>query len=239
MSIRGLFRAGAQETLRDFQAALDMAVKRYRDPRTDSPSISSDDFPELDSHRRTRLRLLLTSSGYVTGGGQATGEDWSYRVSDSIHLLGDISTVPAYLAALDRLASPSVVSDSGPVTDWTDVEARLAELLVRVRGASSADDRQDIGRRSRALVKGVADALTEKDSTLSALGADPKARIAAFLTARAPAKAASDLRTIVIDAVRLANHVTHDPAPSRAEAIAAAQAAVLVVRAITAIADTD
>lgn len=238
LNIRGLIRAGAEEIVADFELAMRLAISRYYDPSIDEPHIGSADFMAqgLTPLRVRRLLEALRANPLVVGGGGGTEDEWRYRVSDDIHLLGRASTVGGYLAALDHLTSPKGILDFGPrSTDWPAVDARLRELGPLVERARTLDEIQDIGRRCREIVSDLADvALATAKPPISGgpFGSNRKAKLSAFLDRAAAGPSSADLRRVVLATYDLANTVTHSSRGSRAEAVAAAQAAVLLVRTL-------
>jgi hypothetical protein len=238
LKIRGLVRAGATETVADFELAMRLALARYRDAAIEEPGISSTDLDEagLSPLRIRRLREVLQGNPLVTGGGGGTDDEWTYRVSDDIHLLGRTSTVAGYLAVLDHLTAPKGILDAGPrVSDWPALESRLHEIGPLLERAQTLDEIQDIGRRCREIVGDLADvALAAAKPAIASepFGSDRKAKLNAFLEQAASGSSLADLRRLVVATYDLSNTVTHSSRGSRAEAVAAAQATVLLVRTI-------
>jgi hypothetical protein len=231
LTVRGLQRAGASETLGDFEGGLCVAIARYRDPDLDEPAISSGDFARADmtSLRLRRMRIVLNSAWFITGSGGGSDDDWSYLVSTEIHRLGVASSVADYLAALDRMTAPKALLDLGPVSAWPELETRLQALSRLLAQAEAADDFADVGRRCREIVADLARVLDR-----GAPRRDPKGSLDAFLHETA-VPGSDDLRALIRATLKLANHVTHDPRPLRAEATTVAQATVLLVRSLAAI----
>lgn len=236
LKIRGLQRAGAGESVADFEIAMRMAISRYHDPSIDEPQISSADFVAegLPPLRVRRLLETLRVNPMVTGGGGGTDDEWTYRVSDDIHLLGRARTVEGYLTALDHLTSPKGILDAGPrSTDWPEIEARVRELGLVLERAHTLDEIQDVGRRCREIVNDLADvvlASAHPPIPADSFGSDRKAKLAAFLERAAIGPSSADLRRMVRVTYDLSNRVTHSSHGSRAEAVAAAHSAVLLVR---------
>lgn len=144
---------------------------------------------------------------------------------------------------LEQQRSGLRVSDpgSGPLT-WTDLDERVDELVAELDGAISRDDLQDVGRRAREILIDCAQLLA--DPTLVPPGqpvskaGDAKAWLDLFLTARASGHHRDALRRFIRAAWELAQTVTHGDI-DRVEAFAAAQATVLVVRTLQALAGAD
>lgn len=231
LTIRGLRRAGANESVADFERAMRLAIARYRIPEIGEPAIASTDFADVGELRIKRLREMLVANPLLTGGGGGTPPDWSYRVSDDIHRLGRVRTVGGYLTAIDQLTAPRGLLDIGPAAfDWPELEGRIRELSSFLERAQTVDDYRDIGRRSREIISALADMSIASVEPDHRYGSDRKAKLDAYLDRVVGGESLSDLRGMVRIAYKLANHTTHDPDPLRAEAVAAAQAAVLLVR---------
>jgi len=235
LTMRGLVRAGSKECVSDFERLMRLAIARYHDPDVVDPTIASSDLAELGDLRVERVRQMLGANPFLSGGGGGSPESWSYRVSDDVHRLGRAHSIRGYLAAVDENTRTRGVLDIGPATDdWPVLEGRLRELGVLLERADSADDYQDLGRRSREIVGSLADLLMEEIEPGHPYGSNRKAMIDAYLNRVVGEAGLGDVRDLVRAALKLANHVTHDPAPHRAEAVAAAQAAVLLVRTLDA-----
>lgn len=238
LKIRGLNRAGARECVDDFEVALNLAIARYYDDDDPRPSLSNSDFLErgLGVLRTARVREMLQVNPMITGGGSATGDEWQYDVSSDIHLLGRVHSLEGYLAVLDHLTSPRGILDVGPrESGWPELEGRIREVGVRLERMESVDDVQDIGRRCREIVNDLADvALTGLHPPIppAPFRGDRKAKIGAFLDVAALGSQSANLRRLTIAVYDVANTATHSTRGSRAEAIAAAQATVMLVRTL-------
>lgn len=238
LNIRGLLRASANESVSDFELAMRLAISRYHDRSNEEPMIGSADFVAegFSPLRVRRVREMLGANALITGGGGGTDDDWAYRVSDDIHLIGRVRTVDGYLAALDHLTSPRGILDAGPrSTDWPAIEARVRELGPLLERARTLDETQDIGRRCREIVSDLADvALAAGTPPIPAepFGSNRKAKLAAFLERSADGPSSAALRRMVLATYELSNTVTHSSRGSRVEAVAAAHAAVLLVRTL-------
>ncbi len=147
------------------------------------------------------------------------------------------------LDMLEQQRSGLRVSDpgSGALT-WADLDARVDELIAELDGSSSRDDLQDVGRRSREILIDCAQLLA--DPSLVPAGqappkaADAKAWLELFLAARASGSHRDALRRLIRAAWDLAQTVTHGNT-DQVEAFAAAQATVLIVRTLQALAGAD
>jgi hypothetical protein len=144
------------------------------------------------------------------------------------------------IAALEQQRSGLRVSDpgSGQVT-WADLEARLTGLVAELDGAISRDDLQDVGRRAREILidcgRLLADPALVPAGQTPPKAADAKTWLDLFLVAQAHGAHRDDLRRFIRAAWDLAQTVTHGNI-ERVEAFAAAQATVLIVRTLQALA---
>jgi hypothetical protein len=142
--------------------------------------------------------------------------------------------------ALEQQRSGLTVTDpgGGPLT-WADLDGRVAGLVTELDGAISRDDLQDVGRRSREILIGCAQLLADQSLVPAGQapprGGDAKAWLDLFLTARASGSHRDALRRFIRATWELAQTVTHGDI-ERVEAFAAAQATVLVVRTVQALA---
>jgi hypothetical protein len=140
------------------------------------------------------------------------------------------------LHELERRQSRGLEDWATPASSWSDLEHRLDELKPRYDTASSLDDLQDVGRRSREIMIDVANLVFHEwmVSPGEAVPSrnDAKARIDYFLTLAAPGKVHEDLRRVVRAGYSLNNTVTHSGNTTQAEAFAAAQTTILVVRTL-------
>ena len=144
------------------------------------------------------------------------------------------------IEALEQQRSGLRVSDpGGGELTWADLDERLAELSDELDGAMSRDDFQDVGRRSREILIDCAELLA--DPSLVPAGrvlpkaGDAKGWLDLFLGAYASGASRDGLRRLVRAAWDVAQTVTHGDV-GRVDAFAAAQATVLVVRTVQALA---
>lgn len=148
--------------------------------------------------------------------------------------------VAPVIEALEGQRSGLVLSDpgGGPLT-WTELDARLAGLAAELERATSRDDLQDVGRRAREILIDCGKLLADPSLVPADQGApkagDAKRWLELFLTARAAGSNRDELRRLVRATWDLAQTVTHGDI-GRIEAFAAAQATVLVVRTVQALA---
>lgn len=238
LTIRGLIRAGVREAVQDFERAMRLAIARYRDPEVPEPRLSSEDFAggSWSALRLRRLRSVLLTNPLVIAHDGGSDDRWSYAVSDDIHLLGRARTVEGYLAAVDRQVAPGGLLDIGPRNpNWPELEARIRALGPLLERASSLDEVQDVGRRSREIVGDAIDLVTVEMTVPDApvpLGSARKAKLDAFLEARADGESRAAFRRMVRATLELANTVTHSPRGARDEAVACAHGAVLLTRTL-------
>jgi hypothetical protein len=115
----------------------------------------------------------------------------------------------------------------------------MAGLVTELDGAISRDDLQDVGRRSREILidcaKLLADPFLVPAGQAPPKAGDAKAWLDLFLTARTSGTHRDALRRFIRATWELAQTVTHGDI-ERVEAFAAAQATVLVVRTLQALA---
>jgi hypothetical protein len=145
------------------------------------------------------------------------------------------------IAALEQQRSGLRVSDpGGGELIWADLDERLAELADELDGAISRDDLQDVGRRAREILIECAQLLADPslvpDGQAPPKAADAKAWLDLFLTAYISESHRDALRRFIRATWELAQTVTHGDT-ERVEAFAAAQATVLIVRTLQALAD--
>ncbi|MGR6318890.1 hypothetical protein Q2K19_31540 [Micromonospora soli] len=122
-----------------------------------------------------------------------------------------------------------------PAPSWPDLEQRLAGLQAELAAATALDDLQDVGRRARELLIDLA-TLVYKDDLLpqnepeQRKGADAKARLSFAARTLMPGSSHERWRTFIRAAWDLASTITHSSSINRADAFAAVQATVLLVR---------
>ena len=119
---------------------------------------------------------------------------------------------------------------------WSDLETRLDGLKSVLNQATEIDDFQDIGRGSREIIIHAAnlvfqDFMVPEGEALPKTG-DAKKRIDLILNYRLAASSNAELRSLVRASWDLANKVTHSSSIGRVGALAAAQAAVIVLRVL-------
>lgn len=141
------------------------------------------------------------------------------------------------LEGLERQRSGLSVTDPTLETppSWASLDARVAGLANELSLASTPDDLQDVGRRSREVLIDCARLLA--DASLVPTGVQPpkasdaKSWLDLYLAANAAGSGRAELRRLARDAWDLAQKVTHGDL-DRVDAFAAAQATVLVVRTL-------
>jgi hypothetical protein len=141
------------------------------------------------------------------------------------------------LEELTRIQTRNVVSDWGAAPEsWATVEDRLSELKVRLSNASSLDDYQDVGRRSREIVIAAVNISFDPEMVPTGdevpKGADAKNRLEHILNSSVPGSSHAELRKVMRAALDLAHKVTHGDDITAIDAFASAQATVLVVRTL-------
>ena len=154
--------------------------------------------------------------------------------SDKIALLTSHSQPAALLIGWQRHVQ---VDDPGaPETPtWMALDHRLDEVAARLREADSKDDLQDVGRRCREILIDAGKLLADPSLIIEGQEApkagDAKTWLDLFLASRASGGSHKTLRVFIRAAWDLAQTVTHGDV-QRADAYAAAQATVLIVRTL-------
>ena len=142
------------------------------------------------------------------------------------------------LERLERLKTAGSVTDWGkdaPET-WESIDKRLADAKRELDEASDLDGWQDVGRRCREIIIAAANLVFAEPmipvGEEPPKGADAKRKIELYLKAKVPGSSHEDLRNLMKSALRLAHTVTHSNGIDGADAFAAAQATVLLVRCL-------
>jgi hypothetical protein len=149
---------------------------------------------------------------------------------------------PTIEALEDQRSGLRVIDPGSGLLTWTDLDARVGELIDEQHGAISPDDLQDVGRRAREILIDCAKLIA--DQSLVPSGQDPpkagdaKRWLDLFLAAYASDSHRDELRRFIRATWDLAQTVTHGDI-GRVEAFAAGQATILVVRTLQALADAD
>jgi hypothetical protein len=139
--------------------------------------------------------------------------------------------------ALEAAIEGVQIADPGGAgsVSWAALDVRVDGVVTELRGASSRDDLQDVGRRCREILidaaKLLADPAFVPQGSEAPKAADAKAWLELFLAARASGRNHRELRAFIPVAWDLAQKVTHGDV-ERVDAYAAAQATVLVVRTL-------
>lgn len=142
------------------------------------------------------------------------------------------------LAQLERRSSQGV-TDWGAARDrpgWSELEVRVEGLKAELDAATTHDDLQDVGRRSREIVIDVANLIFAEWMTPDGADmpgrSDAKRRIDYALAEMVPGESRTALRSLIRAAYTLDQAVTHSQSITRVDAFAAAQATVLLVRVL-------
>ena len=142
----------------------------------------------------------------------------------------------AALASLVEAETTRIIHDPSPEAPdptWERVNARVAGLIARNGAASTLDDWQDVGRRSREILVDLGKLLSQSGLTLgNAKGpklADAKAWFDLMLAQKAVGSSKAELRAVMRATWDLTQKVTHGDIDD-VDAFASAQATVLVVR---------
>lgn len=119
--------------------------------------------------------------------------------------------------------------------NWQSLEARIQELRSEQATARTLDDFQDVGRRAVEIIIGAVNIVYQpwmagRDSEPKA--GDAKARFAQILSAVVPGRSNEELRSVVNAAWRLAQDSKHSANTTRAHALAAAHASMLIARTL-------
>lgn len=144
--------------------------------------------------------------------------------------------VTPLLDQLDDLQRLGSVDDwGGSPVEWSQLEERLVGLRDEMGGASTLDQYQDVGRRSREILIDVVNLVFEAGMVPEGQelpkAANAKARFDFILQARAVGSSHAEFRALMRAAWDLAQKVTHGE-KTRVDAFAVAQATVLLVRTL-------
>lgn len=133
-------------------------------------------------------------------------------------------------------AQRGIVDWGTDVPGWGAIEIRLAGLKEEIGSARYLDDWQDVGRRARELVIAAVNLVFDMSMVPSGQevpkGSDAKTKIDYIVASYVPGVAHSELRALLRAAERLCQQVTHASGISRVDALAAAQATILLVRTL-------
>ena len=190
--------------------------------------------------QRTALRVALKTRGLtdpfpwpdvsVVWAWAKNWDTYNDRRTEVARLAGPL------LDQLDDLERSGRVDDWGGSPDaWAALELRLAGLRDEMDNATTLDHHQDVGRRGREIVIEVvnlmfsADMVPEGDEQPK--GSNAKARFDHVLGSYAAGSSHAELRALMRAAWELNQKVTHGEI-GRVDAYAAAQATVLIVRAL-------
>ena len=152
-----------------------------------------------------------------------------------------------YVAEITESVLRELEKRGRPLTDWgadnegvswQGLEARLDGLKNEFDGASSLDEFQDTGRRAREILIDAANLAF--DESMVGIGdqrpkrGDATGLFEIILAARIPGASSARFRQLLCAAWNLAQKVTHSRGVGRVEALAVAQATILVVRTLQA-----
>jgi transcriptional regulator of NAD metabolism len=194
------------------------------------------------THRRQRLLGALARRGLDYP--FPWTDLWSWYGHWSANLPGYASRrthvrelVAPTLDALERQQSGLAVTDprAGAVPSWADLDGRVAGIVTELATATTPDDLQDVGRRSREVLIDCAQLLAEPSlvppGATAPKDADAKAWLDLFMAKHAAGSSRDELRKLIRAAWDLSQKVTHGDL-GHIDAFAAAQATVLVIRVL-------
>ena len=143
---------------------------------------------------------------------------------------------PFEKALATALTQRGIVDWGTNVPGWGAIEIRLAGLKAEIGSARHLDDWQDVGRRARELVIAAVNLVFDVSMVPSGQevpkGSDAKTKIDYIVASYVPGVAHAELRALLRAAERLCQQVTHASGISRVDALAAAQATILLVRTL-------
>lgn len=153
------------------------------------------------------------------------------------------SLVNPVLEQLERLKGQGTVTDWGqPSESWESLDRRLDELKRELTEARTLDGWQDVGRRAREIIIAAVNFVFEDsmvvDGEPAPKGNGAKAKIELYLQAKIGGSAHAELRHLMKSALKLAHGVTHSDSITTIDALAVAQATLLVVRCLQKIEDS-
>lgn len=214
---------------------------------TGGPSIGTVDAV----YKRRRAKLMKGRPRFGLNEPFKWGSLWDWYG----HYSSQLPTYASRRAYVNELVQPvldQLLASGGQVVDfgtvprtWGDLEARVAGMNGRIEAAASLDDFQDVGRRCREILRDAAN--LSYDPSMVPEGQEPpgdadvKGKVDVVLASRLPGSGHADLRKLARHAYAFANSATHSMSTGRIEAMASAQATVLIVRVLGEIwsADTD
>lgn len=225
-------------TIEELITLIELQQELLSSVATGGPPIKTVDW--IYKERRNRIRRGLREVGVDDPFPWATLWDW----------YGFWQTLGGYALRrghVDRLASVAldalrVRQDSLGVADWGEgtvegLEHRIDGLKATLETAQDLDDYQDVGRRSREILIGLASIAFHESMVASGKpipgSSDAKARLDIFFDRRFPGKSNEEMRRFMKSAVALANSVTHSDDTAGVHAYAVAQATVLLVRVVS------
>ena len=192
-------------------------------------------------HRRAIIRVELRRRGLSDPFRWDDADQvwaWAKRWTTYNERSAEVAKLAAPLRdQLDNLERSGRVDDWGGSPDeWSEIEQRLSELRNKMDLATTLDDNQDVGRRSReVLIHAVNLVFAPEmvpDGEEQPKAADAKTRFDLVLRTYAPGGSRKKLRKVMWAAWDLAQKVAHGNNVTRVDAFAAAQATVLIVRTL-------
>lgn len=238
ITLDGLSRLhAARPDLKAYVNLVRMAVAAYL--TSDAPRITSKVVAEelglTPLAVKRLLRILEFEPPFAGGTASPDGTAWEREVSPEVRHFRKVTSIAGYLRIKRRLeASPRPeVDDPGEISRWAGIESRLAVLRTKLPAASSVDDFQEIGLRTREIVAEAVELVTAADPPVAGVGSrDTKQRLRAYLRSRVAGATWARLEDVVRSVIALANSQTHDTRPHRAAAFTNVQAAATVIRVL-------
>jgi hypothetical protein len=217
---------------------IDLQVSLLVSVATDGPRIVEVD--ALYSDRRRRINKALAQLGMSPVFPWHSLWDWHAYWSTHFTTYAGRRTYIRQIAApvideLEQRANSTAVTDWGHALTFDSLEQRLDGLKAEVEAARTLDDFQDVGRRCREVLIAAVNLIFDDsmtDDRAVPKTADAKARFELVLTAKAAGASHAELRKLMRASWDLAQDATHSSSATRVDALAAAQATVLIVRVL-------
>ncbi|WP_139820975.1 hypothetical protein [Krasilnikoviella flava] len=141
-------------------------------------------------------------------------------------------------AELERMGDSHELLDVALTTEarWAPLESRIAGLVAEYGSARDLDQWQDVGRRSREILKDAVNLVYDEsmcpDGTEVPKRGDAKARFDQIISARLAGPSFEQLRAWFNRSWSLANAATHSATAPRTAAFASGQSAVALARTL-------